>query len=202
MTTCRNILITGLILAGLIVSVSAETVPKPVTVYLGIGPTAPIDPALFRDDHKTGFHVFTSVGYSLNPNAEVIGRLEMHLVAVDFEERFGDNVSFDGGGIDMLLFGVDIKLNTHRYGVPIRPFVLTGAGWSRLSQSAITTSLAFEQYAPLLIENQTRFYFNIGIGTEIRPSPTLNMFLLARYLEIRQDSDHISLVPITFGIRF
>ncbi len=202
MNTCHKIAIAALLLAVLAVSASTETVPKPVTVYLGIGPTAPIDPALFRDDHKTGFHVLTSVGYALNPNAEVVGRLEMHLVAVDFEERFGDNVSFDGGGIDMLVFGIDMKLNTHRYGVPIRPFILAGGGWSRLSQSAISTSLAFEQYAPLLIENQTRLYFNIGVGTEIRPSSNLNMFLLFRYLEIRQDSDHISLLPITFGIRF
>ncbi len=180
----------------------AETGPKPLNLYIGIGPTIPNGPEEFRSDHKTGFHVLTGLGYALNPNAEVIGRLEFHVVSVDFEERFGANVDFSGGGVDFLVVGADIKLSTSPPATPVRPFVIGGGGWSRMAQSNISTELAFEQYAPLLIESQTRFYFNLGLGLEITPVKTLTTFLLLRYVELRQDGENLGFIPISFGIRF
>ena len=71
-----------------------------------------------------------------------------------------------------------------------------------MSQSNIVSDLAFEQYAPLLIDTQDGFYYNLGAGVTLKPMPTLTAFFLVRYLEIGMDSDNLRFVPITFGIQF
>jgi hypothetical protein len=186
----------------LIGDVSAQAASKSVAIYLGAGPSVSASPAAFRNDHKTGFHILSGLGYTLNPNAELIGRLELHLVPIDFEERFGNDVDLSGGTLDLLVLGADMKLCTHRVAAPIRPFVLAGGGWSLISQSSISSELAFEQYAPLLMDNQSRFYFTIGVGADLRPSSTLTLFFLARYIELRRENDGIGFIPITLGIKF
>ena len=67
----------------------------------------------------------------------------------------------------MLLVGTDIKQYLRKAKASVRPWLMAGGGWSRLSQSSITTELAFEQYAPLIMENQSRLYFNLGIGSDL-----------------------------------
>jgi hypothetical protein len=186
----------------LVTDVTVRAASKSVAIYLGAGPSVAVSPAAFRNDHKTGFHILTGLGYTLNPNAELVGRLELHLVPIDFEERFGSDVDLNGGTLDLLVIGADMKLCTHRVAAPIRPFVLAGGGWSLISQSSISSELAFEQYAPLLMDNQSRFYFNIGVGADLKPTSTLTLFLLARYVELRRDGDSIGFVPLTLGIKF
>lgn len=195
----KTLALTGLCFLLLSLTAGAET--RALKVYLGGGLTAPVGPEAFRKDHNTGFHVFMGVRYPLRSNTELTGRLEYHLITIDFREHFGTNIDLTGGGIDMLLLGSDLKQYVRPAKSSFRPFIFVGGGWSRLSQSSITAELAFEQYAPLLLENQSRFYFNLGIGSDIKASQTVNLFILIRYLEIKQDDDNIKLLPVTVGFR-
>lgn len=189
----------SLILASMSREVRAARRP---VAYIGGGPTILAGPESFRNNHKTGFNIVAGILYPASSHIHLTGRLEYHLVNVDFHRYFNARLDLSGGGIDILLIGLDLKVNTRRSGVSLRPYFLAGGGWSRLSQLSFTSELAFEQYAPLLIENQTRPYYNIGAGADIKPSASLTFFLLIRYLEIKQDKDNFKLLPVTLGIRF
>jgi len=194
-----------IILAALIILApvaAGEESPKPFRFYLGVGATAVAAPEIFRDDHKTGFHLVTILGYSLTKHIEMMGRLEFQFVSVDVEERFGSNVFFDGGGIDMAMLGIDTRFSARKTSAAVRPFALIGGGVSRMSQSNIVTDLAFEQYAPLLIDTQDGFYYNIGAGVTLKPMANLTGFLLLRYLEVGQDGENLRFIPITLGVQF
>lgn len=142
------------------------------------------------------------MGYAVNTYTELIARLELHSILLNSDEQFGSNIEFNGGSIDMLMLGADLKLSAQHDSVTARPFVILGGGWSRLSQSAIITELAFEQYASFIWENQSRFYYSLAAGLDIRISPGLTVFVMARYLNVLQDDDKIVLVPVTAGVKF
>ncbi|UCD64945.1 MAG: outer membrane beta-barrel protein [Candidatus Zixiibacteriota bacterium] len=186
----------------LMLAVSAGQVSSgPVKIYLGLGPTIPAAPDNLRSDYNTGLNVLTGLGYPVSPFTELIGRLELHAVSLDSNDRFGADIDFSGGGIDLLMLGADIRFSTCREGVTARPFALFGGGVSRLSQNSIFTELAFEQYASLIFESQTRLYFNLVVGLDLKVAPNLTLFAMARYLNITQDTDNIILVPVTLGLR-
>lgn len=190
------------LLIGLTVSIeAAETKDNPVKVYLGAGVTFPLSPTSFRTEHNAGINVYTALGYSVSPFTEFIGRLELYTTPLDTDNQFG-NIEFTGGGLDILVVGVDVKFSNLKPPAKVRPFVSLGAGITRLSQSNINTDLAFEQYAWLLFENQTKPYYSLGAGLDIKPAPNLDMFLLVRYFSVSQDEANKVFLPITIGFRF
>jgi len=176
--------------------------PNPLRFYLGAGASIVAAPEIFRDDHKTGFHLSTILGYSFTDHVEMMGRLEFQFVSIDAEAHFGSDVSLDGGVIDMLMLGTDARLTARKPSAVARPFVFGGGGVSRMSQSDIVSDLASEQYAPLEIDPHDGFYYNLGAGVTLKPMPTLTAFILVRYLEIGLDGDNLRFIPVTFGVQF
>lgn len=176
--------------------------PNPLRFYLAVGPSIVAAPEVFRDDHKTGFHLATILGYSFTNHVEMMGRLELQIVSIDADAHFGYDVSLDGGVVDMLMLGTDVRLTARKSPALIRPFFFGGGGVSRMSQSDIVSNLAPEQYAPLEIDPQDGFYYNIGAGVTLKPMPTLTAFVLVRYLELGLDGDNLRFIPITFGVQF
>ncbi len=189
--------------AVLIVTIPDATAgTRAPAVYLGGGLTFPTGPDTFRTNHKTGSNIVAGLTYPVTPYLELGGELEYHFITVDFQEYFQTNLELGGGGIDILLIGMDLRLDVRRVTKPFRPFFLAGGGWSRLWQMNITGQLAFEQYAPLLIENQTGSYYDLGAGADFKFTTSFTMVLVIRYIEIKQEEDNLKLLPVTLGIKF
>ncbi len=176
----------------------AQVSAKPFDLYAGVGITFGSSPEVFKTQHKEGYHLFGGVGFNMIPLIQFVGKVEYHSFSKDFDEFFPDVTDLDGGARRILMFGVDARLGTNVPTAPLRPFIFAGLGLARQSESDLETmfEIAIQDY-----ESQTDFYVNIGGGLEFRMLKILNVFIQAKYVNIKQDGGNLVFIPVSVGLK-
>ncbi len=194
-----------LIVAALLlfaVAASAQ-VSSPFSLYVGGAVSLPQSPESFSESFKTGFHGSVGLGYKLMPSLQLVGKVEYHRFAVDFGNTVLAAENISGGHNNVLMYGADARYGLNVPAFPLKPFLLGGVGFARLSatefdgSSELVASLNDEQ-----TESQTKFYFNVGGGIELSSGPLFGLFAQARYVSVATDGESSSFIPITLGLKF
>lgn len=179
------------VLLGVVLAVSfayAEVPEKPLHIYLQGGASLPTGD--LKDMYKTGFNAGGGVGFSLNENIEIVGRILYHSLKLDAD---GD---YDGGEFTPLMYGGELKFNT---GEEERNFyLLAGLGLVKATFKEI------EQDGVVVMEEQKEDgkYFCFGGGVEFG-----KFFVEGRYVILKADdddggNDDVKMIPISVGFKF
>ena len=188
----------------LFAAAASAQVSSPVSLYVGGAVSLPQSPESFSETYKVGFHGSVGLGYKLMPSLQVVGKVEYHRFAVDFESNpalAAEEIS--GGHNNLLMYGADTRLGLNVPAFPLKPYLLGGIGFARLSatefdgSSSLVTSLNDAQ-----TEAQTKFYYNVGAGIALSSGPLFGLFAQVRYVSVATDEESSSFVPITLGLKF
>jgi len=184
-------------------AVSAQ-VSSPVSLYVGGAVSIPNSPDEFSDAYKTGFHGSVGVGFAVMPQMQLVGKVELHRFAIDFDAdplMTAENIS--GGTNSLLMFGADARYSLKMPASPIKPFFLGGIGLARISASDFEgSSLLVTGLNDYMPDAQTKFYYNIGAGVDLASGPMFNLFAQVRYVSIATEDESSSFIPITLGFKF
>jgi opacity protein-like surface antigen len=185
-------------------SVASAQVPNPISLHFGGAISIPNSPDAFADAYKTGYHGWAGVGYKVMPNLQIVGKIEFHTFKLDVDSDpllLGTDIS--GGKNNMWMFGVDGRYSFAMPTSPLKPFVLGGLGFARMSMTDLEGSnpliASFNEFKP---EAQTDVYFNVGAGVELKTAPMWNMFLQVRYVSVATEGSSSSFIPVSLGVKF
>ena len=190
----KKVLITlGLLL--LCAAFASAQVSKPFSAYIGGGLSIPQGD--YSDLYKTGYHGMGSVGFGFMPMLQGIGKVEYHSIPVN-----SDLLSND---ISVVMYGLDAKLAPSLPAAPIKPFGLAGIGLATM-KTDITLDLSElgTGFAPVDVgtAQTTEFYYEFGAGLEMKATPNLNFFVMARYVTITNSVANFNYIPVTVGMKF
>ncbi len=190
----------AVLLFGLVATASAQVPMKPFTIYASAGVTTPMSPDDFKDGWGTGYHANAQLGFNMYPKTEFVLNLEYH--------KFGADADFleiaEGGDKSVIMAGGDFKLNLGAPMVPIKPFLLVGAGIAVLSTSDVTIDVG-PDIGTFSIDSENKLYYQIGGGIEFT-----NFFIRAKFVTIKDGASDVdlgteenaSMMPISIGIKF
>ncbi|MCD6249567.1 MAG: porin family protein [candidate division Zixibacteria bacterium] len=189
------------ILVAFGVSASAQVPSSPVSFYAGGALSIPSGPDSFKETFKNGYHGMAGVGFDLNPMFELVGKLEYHAFQFDFTD---DMSEYSGGTNKMWMYGVDVKLSPSLPALPIKPYALAGLGMASISMSEFSgpASLSLSVLNSAIGENQTKMYWNLGVGFNMMSTPVFSLFAQARYVNVATEGESAQFIPITIGAKF
>lgn len=176
---------------------SAQITDKPFDIYVGAGLSVPASQnSEISDNYKTGFHGMGGIGFNVNRYVETVLKLEYHSLARDWTHA---NVpKGEGGTLQAMFGGADLKLAPNAYGSPVLPYIFGGVGVAIFSFSDLAGATAFT-FAP---EDESKVYYNIGAGIEIATGDELTLFVQGSYVSVAFDEHKRAFVPITVGLKF
>ncbi len=182
-------LIIGLLL--LCGSFATAQVSKPFSAYVGGGLTLPQGD--YSSVFKNGYHGMGSVGFGFFPMVQAMGKVEYHKLPVD-----SDLLSSD---LSVVMYGLDAKISPKLMASPIKPFALAGIGLATMKQDI---SITLGTAAPIDIgtASTTEFYYEIGGGIELKAAPSMNFFVMARYITVTNSLTDFNYIPVTVGLKF
>lgn len=181
---------------------SAQIPSSPVSLYVGGALSIPTAPESFSTSFKNGYHGSLGLGFDVNPAFELIGKVEYHTFNFDFDQA--DMTDYSGGTNKMWMFGADVKFNPSLPAMPVKPYILGGAGVANIKQSEFEgpASLSLSVLNAFISEDQTEFYWNAGAGFTLLSSPAFSLFAQARYVSIATEGEASSFIPVTIGLKF
>jgi opacity protein-like surface antigen len=185
-------------------AVASAQVPTPVSLYVGGAISLPSGPEEFSDAYKTGFHATVGVGLKAMPNMQIVGKVEYHRFALDFDQdplMAGEDIS--GGNNNMMMFGADARYSLGLPAAPVKPFFLGGFGIAHISMSEFDgSSTLVTGLNDIQPDAQNKLYYNIGAGVELKTGPAWSLFGQLRYVSVATEGKSSSFVPITLGLKF
>ncbi len=191
-----------ILLFGVVASTSAQVPGKPFTLYLDAGLNSVSAPDTFKDLHKLGYHFEGGLGFKVFPFVQVVGKVGLNTIAKDWNLTPILSDALSGGNIKIMTFGLDARAAIGAPLAPIKPFAFIGGGYAKLTEDDITiTTGVLGDYNISAMDDQTKFYYNIGAGLEFGGGP-FSFFLQARYTSIATDGESIKYIPVSLGIKF
>ena len=197
----KKFLMALIILIAFAVTASAQ-VPNPFSFYAGGLMSLPQSPDYFKDSFKNGWHGMAGVGYKVMPNFQIVGKVEYHTFKFDADAAgLGD---ITGGTNKMLMFGADGRFSLNMPASPVKPFFLAGGGFVNIKQSEFEGGdpLSTSILNAVVSEDQTKAYFNLGAGVELKSGPMFSFFAQARYVSVQTEGEASTFIPITLGLKF
>ena len=181
----------------------AQVPSSPVSLYAGGALSIPNGPDSFKDSFKNGYHGMLGVGYKVAPMFELVGKVEYHTFAFDFDAADGYD-GYSGGTNKLWMYGADVKLSPNFPSLPFKPYALAGVGYANIKQSEFEgpASLQLSVLNEFISESQTELYWNLGVGANLVSSPAFSFFAQARYVNINTEGESASFIPITLGLKF
>ena len=173
------------------VSASAQS-EKPVEVYLASGGAFPTGDFNVRYDF--GFNGSAGLGFRVAPHFRLVVKFEVQSFNLD-QKAFFDAVS--GGDHVSLMTGVDFRFFKHVPSWPVSPLLLFGGGMAYSSESQLTVGTVTYN-----TQTETKPYFNIGVGVNVRAGHQIGVFVVGRYVRISSGYTETEFFPITVGIRY
>lgn len=185
-------------------SVASAQVPSPFSLYAGGLVSMPQGPSSFKDGYRNGWHGTLGLGWKFMPNFQAVAKAEVHSFGFDYEGSglATSNPNLSGGSNRVMMFGLDGRFSLGVPAAPVKPFALAGFGMAKVEQTefsgdALATSMNASSFDP-----QTKGYWNIGAGFELKGSPLFGFFAQVRYVSIATDGEAEKFVPITLGLKF
>ncbi len=184
-----------ILITALAAVTQAQAPQMPFSIYAGGLLSVPSSPDQFKDSYKNGWHGFAGLGFKLLPPVQVVGKFEYHSFKYDFD-AFGPETSGSGGTRGIAMYGLDAVASVNVPGAPIRPFILAGGGYSRITYGAFSDDIII-----VVPENENKFYYNFGGGLQMKFLPQVDFFAQIRYVSIATDGDKTALMPISIGVK-
>ncbi|MCK5125624.1 MAG: outer membrane beta-barrel protein [candidate division Zixibacteria bacterium] len=172
-------------------SIASAQVSKPFSVYAGGGLT--LLQGDYGDYYKNGYHGMGAAGFSLAPMFQLMGKLEYHTLPVDAAAITND--------VTIIMYGAGFKFAPTLPGAPIKPFGIVGGGMATLKTDA-SFDLGDFGTVDLGTVSSNEFYYEFGAGLELKASPGLSFFVMARYVTIANEFADFKYIPITVGLKF
>lgn len=166
---------------------SAKSQLKPLTLYLGGGITNPTSDKL-DNGWKRGVHAAAALGIRVGGRTELMLRFGIHTLGAD--KTFYSIA--EGGRFTSVVYGGGLKFNFGLPLIPIKAFLLGGAGVAVLNVSDVIPSIP---QVPLTAR-RNRPYFSVGTGLSIGP-----YWGQIRIITAKADGDRFTFVPWTVGIK-
>lgn len=189
----QKIIIASVLTVLLALSASAQ-VSSPIKVYVGGGLSFPGTPTEFKDNFKTGWHGMGGVSMSVFPRLSAVGKVMYHTFSNDLDQ-------VDGGELKVTMFGVDAKADLGVPTMPISPVLFGGIGFANVKQASYTIAGLGWGEIDYDLEDQTKFYYNIGGGVEWKVMPGISAFGQGTWVTITTDGDNSSFWCLTAGIK-
>ena len=197
----KKALITVAALLLMSAGVSAQ-VENPISLYVGGAISIPNSPEEFSEAYNTGFHGSVGLGLAVMPSLQVVGKVEYHRFGLDVTQDMED-MGVTGGHNNMWMYGADAR---HSFGLPaapIKPFLLGGVGFARISASDLEgTGDLVAGLNELNPDAETNLYLNLGGGVELKTGPMFSFFGQVRYVTVDTDGESSSFIPVTLGLKF
>lgn len=187
-------IIIGLSLTLLLALSASAQVSSPIKVYVGGGMSFPQTPSEFNDNFKTGWHGMAGVSMSVFPRISAMGKIVYHNFSNDLDQ-------VDGGELKVTMFGVDARANLGVPTMPISPVLFGGIGFANLKQASYNIAWQPEIGMDFTLEDQTKFYYNIGGGLEWSLMPAISAFAQATWITVSTDGDSAGLWCLTGGVK-
>lgn len=183
--------------------VSAETSP---VAYAGGGIGMPLAPTMFSDFWKMGIGFGGGVGFSINPKAELIGRVAYSKNPLDTDKLLAGvtGVTIDGLDFTTLAFGVDLKYMFKSGPEAKGAFYLIGGGgmatakFTDVTISGGGTSLTL----PASEVSESKPYLNSAAGFDYMVSPQIGIWFEARLVMVLTSGESTALLPLGAGLKF
>lgn len=177
----------GLLLSLLAAVEPANSQIKPLTLYLGGGITNPTSDKL-DNGWKRGPHASAALGIRVGGRTELMLRAGIHSLGAD--KTFYSIA--EGGRFTSVVYGGGLKFNFGLPLIPIKAYLLGGAGIAVLNVSDVIPTIP---QVPLTAR-RNRPYFSVGTGLSIGP-----YWGQIRIITARADGDRFAFVPWTVGIK-
>ncbi len=176
----------------LVLAISAGAGNAKPSIYAGAGLAIPM--GNFGDAYSTGIGGTAGVGFPINPTFEIGGRLAYSV--------FGNKVS---GGPNWKSLEI---MADGRYIFPkgssdskFEPFITAGLGF--VNSKVGETTVSYGGYSVTVGGgSSTDLAINFGAGFDYLLSPTMKLFVEARYMNIMSSGGSTGYVPIRAGLKF
>ena len=152
-------------------------VSSPIKIYAGLGLSGPEGPEGFSDNYKQGFHAMVGAGLSVFPKIEAVPKIAYYSFGEDLDE-------FSGGKIKAALFGIDGKVNFGIPTFPIAPYAIGGIGLAKVTQEDVQSNIQ-DLAEGLSLEDQTKFYWNAGLGVQWKFMLAVSLFAQVHWTYIK-----------------
>ena len=194
----------ALVMLLAVASVASAQVPSPFSLYAGGLISMPQSPSTFKDSFKNGWHGSLGLGWKLMPNFQAVAKAEVHSFGMDFAQTglATSNPNLTGGTNRVMMFGVDGRFGVGVPTAPIKPFALAGIGMAKVDFTEFTGDALATSLNASSPDAQTKMYWNIGAGFELKGSPLFGFFAQIRYVSIATDGEPEKFIPLTLGLRF
>lgn len=176
---------------------ASAQISKPISFFAGGGV------GIVQGDasslYKTGYHAMGGVGYSVAPMVQFVGKVEYHKFGADL------GISIPGYNADwgQMMFGGAAKLTPSLPSFPIKVYGLAGLGMASVNfPDRPVYNLATATFDYVEIPNESKMYFELGVGAELGSTPAFSFFAQARYVSTSMDGGSFNYIPVTLGIKF
>ncbi|HOP06971.1 MAG TPA: outer membrane beta-barrel protein [candidate division Zixibacteria bacterium] len=189
----QKLMIATALVVLLAVSASAQ-VSSPIKLYAGGGISFPQTPDEFSDNFKTGWHGMGGISMLVFPRVSAMGKVMYNQFSNDLDQ-------VDGGELKVTMFGADARVDLGFPTMPIKPIVFGGIGLANVKLASYDISGLTEGDIDFALEDQTKFYYNIGGGLEWKLMPAVSAFGQATWITIATDGDNSSFWSLTAGVK-
>jgi len=176
-------------------------------LYLNSGISFPSNPDEFADYWSTGFNFGGGAGYSVDPNLTLVAYFDYNDFNFD-DERFLEDYGFTGYGISItggeassITLSGNLKVTLLPSPEPVRPYLLGGVGWTRISIGDVTI------YGPggsvtVEGESETAFSVLLGAGIDFTLTEGMDLFIQGGYSIAFTEEESTEIFPVKLGIKF
>ncbi len=183
------------LLTTLLILVLATGASAGPAIYAGGGVSMPMGPEFFKDNWKMGIGFGGGVGFAVNPQFEVVGKVFYNTFAMDVE-------GIEGGDFVAFAFGADVHfypMANETNESAFSPYILGGIGMTSAKLTEIT--------APALLamaetDAEMDITFGFGAGFEYEMSPKMAFWVEGKFTIISTEGESTSHLPIRAGLKF
>lgn len=181
-----------IVLLTLVAGTTPAQTEKPVEIYLATGAAYPTND--FNLQYNYGFNGSVGVGLRIANSLRVVPKAEIQTFSID-PNYFVDTVS--GGNYTAIMTGADLRWFSDLHKWWFDPILLVGGGLAFARVSTLTVG-EITYYS----HNETKLYFNIGAGVDMRMTPKISAFITGRYVRISTGGTKTEFFPVSVGMRF
>jgi len=145
----------------------------------------------FSDLWKLGFNAFLGARIRVAPDLQLVPKVEYH----SFSLVQGAS-PVTGGRLSSLLFGGAAIMEVGSSRSSTRPFGIGGGGFTSVSISAMKSG--GESVGRV---EETRPYFELGLGLTFRVSPSAQFVIMGRFVSVFFEESTLNYFPLTVAFR-
>jgi len=163
----------------------------------------PQSPTAFKDAFKSGYHGTVGFGWKLMPSFQAVAKAELHSFGLDFAETgLAPRIRISPAA----LTAFSCLALTAAFLWAFQPHRLnrlySRSGLAKVDQTDFSGDPLATSMNSAIPDAQSKMYWNIGAGIELKGTPLFGLFAQVRYVSIATDGESQNFIPITLGLKF